>query len=222
VATPEQIKLKTKDGIDIAGDYYTGSQDSRTGVLMLHMMPATRKSYVSFAGKLQQEGMAGLAIDLRGHGESHGGPNGYQLFSDQDHQKSILDAEAGVEFLKSKGAKKIFIVGASIGANLALQYIVDFLDQDVRAAILLSPGMNYRGIKTDERIKKTHRTKAIYFAAAADDGYSHDTVQTLYDMVPESVKEEVALFDSGGHGTKLFETHPELMEKIIGWMKALL
>jgi len=214
----ELVKLKTKDGVDIVGDYYP-APDFNVGVLMLHMMPADRKSFFAFAEKVQRAGWQGLAIDFRGHGESQGGPSGYQLFKDEEHQKSILDVEAGAEFLKSKGVKEIYLVGASIGANLSLQYLVEH--PEAKAAVLLSPGLNYRGIKTDELAKKVYHTKAVYLAAAQDDYYSYETVQGLYDVLPKEVTRELKLFDSGGHGTKLFETHPELMEEIILWLKSL-
>ena len=214
----EVVKLKTKDGVEIAGDYY-GASGSDIGVLMLHMMPANRKSYSAFAEKIQEAGWQGLVIDLRGHGESQGGPAGYQLFKDEGHQKSILDVEAGAEFLKSKGVKKIFLIGASIGANLSLQYLAEHAE--AKAAILLSPGLNYRGVKTDELAKKVYHTKAVYLTAAQDDDYSYETVQGLYDLLPKEVTRELKLFDSGGHGTKLLETHSELMEEIIKWLKGL-
>lgn len=214
---PEVVKLKTKDDVEIVGDYYGAVSD--IGVLMLHMMPADRKSFSAFAEKIQQVGWQGLAIDFRGHGESQGGPVGYQLFKDEDYQKSILDTEAGAEFLKSKGVKEIYLVGASIGANLSLQYLVE--NAGAKAAVLLSPGLNYRGVKTNELVIKVYRLKSVYFAAAKDDDYSYETVQQLFDMVPEGVNREIKLFNSGGHGTKLFEIHPELMEKIVKWLKLL-
>lgn len=218
MAKSEVVKLKTKDGVKIVGDYYP-ALGSNVGVLMLHMMPADRKSYSVFAEKIQEAGWQGLAIDFRGHGESQGGPAGYQLYKDEDHQKSILDAEAGAEFLKSKGAKEIYLAGASIGANLSLQYLAEH--PEAQAAVLLSPGLNYRGIKMDELAKKVYHTKAVFLTAAQDDDYSYETVQELFDMLPKGVGREIKLFDSGGHGTKLLETHSELMEEIIKWLKSL-
>ena len=92
---------------------------------------------------------------------------------------------------------------------------------DAAAAVLLSPGLNYRGIKTDELVKKVYHTKAIYLTAAKDDDYSYETVQKLYDVLPEEIFRELKLFDEGGHGTKLFETHSELMDIVIKWLKSL-
>ena len=46
----EVVNLNTKDGFEIIGDYYEA--DSDKGVLLLHMMPADRKSWIQFAEKV--------------------------------------------------------------------------------------------------------------------------------------------------------------------------
>ena len=56
------VKLDTKDGFEIIGDYYEA--DSDKGVLLLHMMPADRKSWTKFAEKLQANNFKVLAIDI--------------------------------------------------------------------------------------------------------------------------------------------------------------
>lgn len=215
---PEVVKLKTKDDVEIIGDFYD-APTSEIGVLMLHMMPATRKSFSRLAEKFQEKNMKVLAIDLRGHGESAGGPAGYQLFSEEEHKKSSLDVESAAAFLKEQGAKTLYLIGASIGANLSLRYLAE--DPDVKAAVLLSPGINYHGVRTDDVIKKVYHTKAIYFAAANDDTYSYDTVQRIFEMTPEGVKKELKLFETGGHGTALFDSHPELADEILEWLQNL-
>src|SRR3989338_5627500 len=96
----ERVSLKTSDNVDIVGDYYA-SQRWR-GILLLHMMPADRQSWSGLAIELSKAGVDVLAIDLRGHGESAGGPEGYLDFSDDEHQQSILDVEAAVDFLRSE------------------------------------------------------------------------------------------------------------------------
>ena len=116
--------LKTSDGIKIAYDLYDVA-DPKGYIILAPMMPATKESWRDFANFTQKQGYSSIAIDLRGHGQSEGGPNGYENFSDNDHQKSIRDIEAAVEFLKNKGARpdRIILVGASIGANLSLKYL---------------------------------------------------------------------------------------------------
>jgi alpha-beta hydrolase superfamily lysophospholipase len=211
---PEVVKFKTRDAVEIVGDYYAAERSR--GVLLLHMMPANRKSWISFAEKLQKSGFKVLAIDLRGHGESEGGPDGYKKFSDKEHQDSRLDVEAAMEFLKSKGVDEFHLVGASIGANLSLQFASEH--PEVLSAILLSPGLNYRGVVTMPAMTKIRPEAGVYLVAAKDDGYSYDTVVELAKFMSRNEKHVLKVYDSGGHGTRLFDTHPEFIEELVKWL----
>jgi len=213
----EAITLKTSDNITIVGDHYKGPEGS-PGILLLHMMPSDRKSWADFANKLNEAGIGALAIDLRGHGESDGGPGGYKVFSDEEHGKSIEDVRAGFDFQKQEGHNPLFVAGASIGANLALQQLAE--SDGVTNAILLSPGINYRGIETLPFAKGLDSSKAVYVVAARDDDRVEGAVsqaQEIYDAI--SCRKEIKIFDSGGHGTDILDSHPEFMDELINWLK---
>ena len=68
--TARAIRLTTADGIGIIGTYYPAQTDIAPAVLLLHGLGQTRTDWTAFARLLQQNGIAALAIDLRGHGES--------------------------------------------------------------------------------------------------------------------------------------------------------
>jgi len=210
----ERVTITTADDIKIAGDY--SGESGRPAVLLLHMMPATKESWRDFSEKLVERGFQTLAIDLRGHGESEGGSQGYKKFSDKDHQASVKDVEAGVGFLKSKSASSISLAGASIGANLALQYAAEHLE--VSKIILLSPGLDYRGVKTETVIGKLREGQSVYFIASLDDPYSADTVKVLSEMAPAHVERMVKVFENAGHGTAIFEKESEFVDEAIDWL----
>lgn len=213
----ERIELTTSDDVEIVGDY--AGKEGSSAVLMLHMMPATRASWKVFADKLNAAGFQTLAIDFRGHGESKGGPDGYRRFSDESHQASIHDVEAGIQFLKSKKASKVFIAGASIGANLALWYAAEH--PEVGGIILLSPGLNYRGVKAEAYIERIKVSQVVYFAASRDDSYSAETIQGLSEKTPGNVKKELKMFERAGHGTTMFEKEPVFMDELASWLSAI-
>lgn len=221
----ETVRLKTQDGVEIIGDYYPPAGEVRVvkgasrGVILIHMMPADRKSWAVFAKKLSEVGLPTLAIDLRGHGESQGGPDGYKSFSDAEHQNSKLDVIAAALFLRSKKVDEFHVVGASIGANLALQYAAEH--PNARSAVLLSPGLDYRGLKTAEFMEKVPPSRGIYLAASEDDSYSRDTVNDLASRITLDEKHQVEIFESGGHGTTIFENHPEFMDELTEWLKQM-
>lgn len=214
----EKIFLTTKDKIKIAADFY--SVENPVGwCVLLHMRPATKESWQDFALELQKQSYESLAIDLRGHGESDGGPNSYLNFSDQENQKSILDLEAAVDYLiKERGAapEKIILMGASIGANLALQYIKEH--SEFETAILFSPGLNYRGIETEPLVKNLKAGQKVFFISAEDDenvGGNAEMNQKLYDLTPAGVEKQIKIYKTGGHGTDILKIHPELEKLII-------
>lgn len=216
VANMERVEFKTKDNVAIVGDYYPPKEASRRGLLLLHMMPADRASWRTFAGKMQARNFHVLAIDLRGHGESQGGPDGYKNFSDSGHQASRRDVEAGVDFMRTRGVADIYLGGASIGANLSLQYLAEYAAAE--AAFLLSPGIDYRGVKTEPAAKALREGQAVYYAASKDDSYSAETVRGLFAVTPPGAEKELKMFNSVGHGTAIFEREPEFMETIAAWL----
>src|SRR3989339_472164 len=94
------IWFDTADGVRIFGDYVLPEEGIIAGAVMLHMMPSTRQSYRILQDAIAHCGIASLAIDLRGHGESilqNGKAINYQDFSNQQHQDSIADVVVSVE-----------------------------------------------------------------------------------------------------------------------------
>lgn len=200
--------LETSDKVKIAYNWYP-VDNPRGYSLLIHMMPATKESWKGFAEEMAKEGYESLAIDLRGHGESEGGPSGYQKFSDEEHQKSILDVEAAIGYLKELGADwdKIAIIGASIGANLALQALTNH--KVIKKAVLLSAGLNYRGIGAEPLVKKLSAGQGVLFFSSEDDqragGNNVEMNQRLYDLVPPGVEKEIVIYKKGGHGTDFLD-----------------
>jgi pimeloyl-ACP methyl ester carboxylesterase len=224
----ERVELTTEDGVKIVGDYYTAPSAERAAIL-LHMMPATRESWRAFGARLANAGIAALAIDLRGHGESvawapsvqaGGRKLDYKNFSEGEHQASILDVRAAAEFLRARGLTPMFIVGASIGANLALQFLAE--SEDTKAAALLSPGTNYRGIEAIPLARRIAPEKKIFIAAAKDDknvGGAALMASEIHEAL--ACARQLKIFEKGGHGTDLLDAHPEFMEELIKFFKEL-
>lgn len=216
----EEITTKTIDGVILHGDFYKSSRPDHPAGLLLHMMPATKESWKDFAEKLTKNDFHALAIDFRGHGQSilkNNNKIDYHHFSDIEHQQKINDIEAAFYFLKHNGIyqDETFMAGASIGANLTLQYMAEH--QEIKTGIILSPGLSYRGIEPERFIKNISENQSIFLIASEDDEYSAESARKLYDLA--ICQKQIKILPSGGHGTDMFIAHPELMDEIINWIK---
>lgn len=215
-----QVTFTTDDGWEIYGSYYVSGAEHAPCVLLLHMMPADRHSYDNFAPKLAGAGYDVLSIDLRGHGESlykHGDKRSFEDFSDVEHQESVGDIEAARAFLVEKGADttRMAIVGASIGANLALVYAAG--DEGVKTVVLLSPGLDYRGVETATAMEAYGERPAL-IVASDEDEYSAESCRELKDIAGE--RAELKIYEDSAHGTDIFKPQPQLETDIIAWIGA--
>lgn len=213
----EEITFKTEDGVEIAGNYFKPKKEHSPVFLLLHMMPSTKESWNSFASLLQDNGFAVLAIDLRGHGRSidkNGMRLDYKEFKDPQHRESMKDIAAAKEFLAGKknvDVSRLAIAGASIGANLALWQAS--LDKDVRLLILLSAGLNYRGIQADQLAPAF--SGHVYMLASEGDTNAANSSRQLLNFFPGDKKLEI--INGKFHGTDMFLPESGLMDKLLAW-----
>jgi pimeloyl-ACP methyl ester carboxylesterase len=193
------------------------------------MMPATKESWDELAELLNKEQFHVLAIDLRGHGESVfiKGENSdaekinYQDFTNEQHQNKILDVEGALNWLSTRGVElaNILVGGASIGANLTIQILAE--NHQLHYGFALSPGLDYRGIKSNELFYSLNKQQQVFLTAAQDDPKSADSVEILEQIAQHNHKPQLTVetFEKGGHGTNLFGTQPEFINLLVNWIK---
>jgi alpha-beta hydrolase superfamily lysophospholipase len=216
---PERVTFQTEDGVTIVGHFYAGPAGG-PAALLLHMMPATKESWAGLADKLVAAGFSVLAIDERGHGESITGPGGkrldYILFSEREQQAKRLDVEAAADWLMRRsntGRSRLVVCGASIGANLAIAYAAEH--PETPAAVALSPGLDYRGVTTLDKVRKMRPEQGLFLAASEEDERSFVCDRKLAEAKPDAVVKE---YRGAGHGTAMFDPQLELMDEIVAWL----
>ncbi|MEK6954146.1 MAG: alpha/beta hydrolase [Candidatus Micrarchaeota archaeon] len=201
------VELKTSDGLKIAATYYKSNAQTRDAVILLHMLGRNRGDYSDFAARLK-DSFEVIAIDFRGHGESDGN---LAAFGSGDFCNFELDVGAAKEFLEKNNKKAYAIIGGSIGANTALNFATK---NGIGQAVLLSPGLDYRGVGTEESARKF--SGRLFLAASEDDPYSAMSVRKIYALSP--AKKELKIFQNAGHGTKMFSS-TDLEVQVMNWLK---
>lgn len=118
VAAPQpparDVRIRSRDGLLLAGTYWPGRRPNSPAILLLHGVQSSRSSTADTAAWLARSGYAALTIDFRGHGESSVAERTFGLHESRD-------AEAAFQWLKrrQKGAR-IAIIGNSLGGAAAL------------------------------------------------------------------------------------------------------
>lgn len=221
----ERVVFASEDGVLLVGSYYKpriGTSYSTPSVILLHMLGMDRSTWDKFAQELSQNGYAVLSVDLRGRGESIKQANhtiSYQSFMPKNFKNMTLDVKAAKKYLiegRKANPNQISIIGASIGANLALNYAAS--DHSIKSVILLSPGLNYRGISTPDAIMKYKNP--IYIVTAEDDSESAKDSKILCEKI--TCAENLKIFEKTNvHGTDMLSDKmvgSKLQSIILSWL----
>ena len=113
--------------------------------------------------------------------------------------------------MKNVDISRMAIAGASIGANLALWQAS--IDKDVKLLILLSPGLNYRGIEAAKLAPKY--SGPVYILACEGDTNAAKSSEELLNVFPGDKKLEI--FKGNSHGTNMFLSESSLLDTMLAW-----
>jgi dienelactone hydrolase len=207
---PQSVAIKMADGLEIKGDYYV-AQSAKKGpaALLLHQYGGSSFDWKDFANLLKQKGYNVLAVDLRGQGLTGGKADWKLAQSDTVALMGWLHDQPTVD------PKRVVVMGASVGANLALRGCAD--DDACRVAIALSPGLSFYGVVAKDAISSM-KNKAIFLAASQLDGQSGEPTKLLTVYAPPSVNIMTRVYASSAmHGMGLF-TFDDLTPLIMQWL----
>ena len=205
---PQPVTILAADGLELVGDYSIPvDQNEYPSVLLLHMLNSSRQGWDPLIPVLVENGFAVLAIDMRGHGET-GGEMNWAL--------AEQDVQAALDWLKDRNeVTYVTVVGASIGANLALRAGAN--DSTVSAVVALSPGLDYRGVTTEDAIEGlADGDVPALLIAARDDTFSAESVLALFTLSTGDIA--ARLYVDNRHGTGLFWDNEPLLQQIVNWL----
>lgn len=206
-ANSRRITVRTDDGVTLAGTYFESSRRPSPGIVLLHMLTRTHEDWQAAGSRLADAGYAVLAIDFRSGG-------------DADAAALELDVQAAKAFLRERPEvtpNALGIAGASIGANMAVIDGAD--DPNVQSIVLLSPGLEYRGLRTEAPMKK-FGARPVLLVSSTKDPYAWRSVRTLAAIGPGT--REVRLSDALAHGTVLLSKDPDLASALVDWFRKTL
>lgn len=238
-AAGEKVSFTTPDGVKIVGDFYKPASRKKLTLILLHGLGSVRQEWSPFDKLLASKGYGVFVYDARGHSESNMKVTGenidFKSFYGQglnsEWGKMINDVGAAIKYLKTKyniDPRNIAVGGASIGANVAFRYAS--AHAEAPCAILLSPGIDYQGIKIDD-VLSAYGSRPLFVAVSPLDRYSYSSVQSIIAENSARIQGK-AVIDvyteklNQGHGTQMFkrkspEVPSDLENELVKWIQKI-
>lgn len=191
------VSFPSADGVRLDGRLIG---EGSVGVVLSHMRPADQRSWWSFAQDLADAGYLVLTYDFRGY--CPGGIGGCSG-GERDLGEIWRDVLGAIDFLRSRGARRVVLVGASMGGTASLLAAAQE-GVSVEAVITLSAPSSFEGMDLTPDVL-TRVDAAKLFIAGTGDGQAAADAERLYDRSPPPKRVEILTTDA--HGTDILSSN---------------
>ena len=234
----KEIKLKTKDNVNIAINYYENGFDSVVIIAPGWFMTKDSKSFMNIAEIFSIHSDV-IVMDFRGHGKS----SGFYTFTSRE----VLDILTVIHFAHKK-YKKIYVAGFSLGGALSIiaaakrkyinkliivsapsdfktienhfwkkeAWIPTFQKFELKRWVSIRPGLiNLKKIKPIDIINNVS-CPVLFLAGEKDPTVCYWHTKLLYDKAV--CKKQYELFKNCCHSEDLYIQEPDKFSKLcINW-----
>ena len=179
------VEFTTEDGITLNGLLF-GEGD--TAVVLGHMRGSSKEAWTDVAVALAKNDVMAFAFDFRGYAGQEGKRDSHV----------VEDMAAAIEAVRERGAKKVIVAGASMGATAAAAVAGE---QEVDGVIAVSPPIEFDGAKPME-VAEGITEPALFIAAIDDQPYASDA-----SALAKATDGRYVEYPGRAHGTDLFKEH---------------
>jgi DNA-binding PadR family transcriptional regulator/dienelactone hydrolase len=181
------VSLRAADGVRLAGHVFG---QGRVGVVLAHQSSGDSCQWSAYGRRLARLGYMPLALDFRGHGASARASFAASL-------RPGGDLGAAVRYLRAHGARRVYLLGASMGGSAVLQG-----GANIRPAVDGVVAVSAADYLLDApRAAARLRVPVLYLAGSRDPGAA-DQSRRLYAATREGAK-TLAVYDDWRHGVDL-------------------
>lgn len=220
-------KIQTADKVTLAASWFAPAKRQAAdapAAIVIPMYMNRRQSYDAFAQAAASKGIGCLSVDPRGHGESD---NPYSApptqWGGREWTGVLEDIKAAKAHLVAKGVdpKRIVLIGASIGASLALEYMVK--DAELAGVGFLSISTDLTGKTATEDLARIAK-RPVFVAYAKNDPSAAARGEAFAKAATDAGTGTVRVYKQAGHGTEMFgreDTKGDLTVSLITWIAAI-
>jgi len=208
VAAQTTVSFPTEDGGLIYADLY-GTGDR--AVVLAHGGRFNKESWEKQARILAAANFRVLAIDFRGYGKSTGPGQ-----ADPSSAPLHLDVLAAVRYLRKTGAKKVSVVGGSMGGGAAGDASIASPQAEIDRIVFLGAAPNGPADKL--------KSATLFIVARDDASGDHELrlpgIRAQYEKAPQP--KQLIVLDGSAHAQYLFQTDQgdRVMREILRFLTA--
>lgn len=206
------VTFRAFDGRTISALLMEAGSRPAPAVVLVPMLGRPKDDWQAVAQRLADANITALAIDLPG------------LNLPADPAELVrwhLDVRDAVAYLAARPADvragSIGIAGASLGANLAV--VAAAADPAVRSIALVSPSLDYRGVRIETALRQ-YGARSAMLMASLHDPYAARSVRELAQDPPGP--RQMQWSETAGHGTVLLGRDPDLVRSLVEWFQLTL
>lgn len=200
-AGPQEVDVKTDDGLTLKGSFFVPEKGSRApGVLLVHDAGSDRTQLDPIAERLQKQGFGVLTVDLRGHGESKTDKLDWSKLSEDERTTTWTfaqrDVDAGARWLLGQASihsTSLNLVGVKAGCALVARHARD--DEKVVCVTLISPNPAEYGFDVKADLQTLEGLPTFVVSAKNDEA--------------ERIAEEANAAFGGGSSVELLIVNPK-------------
>src|SRR4029453_13207472 len=190
-AAQEHVDFPTEDGGTVFADVYGKGE---RGVVLAHGGRFDKESWAIQARALADAGFRVLALDFRGYGRSRGPGQADPLSAPLD-----LDVLAAVRYLRRTGARKVSVVGASMGGGAAAEASIRAPREIVPLVLLAAPGGG-----PPEKLEGPKLFIVCRDDLNADGTARLTRIRAQYEAAPQ--RKELLILECSAHAQYIFPT----------------
>lgn len=195
-ASSNEVSFRAADGTRLVGHRFGGKRPgARTAVVLAHQSNGDLCEWAPYARRLAARGYFVFPFDLRGHGESRGR---------QAYGRLGLDVVAAVRAVRSLGARRVVVVGASLGGAAGVVGAAS-ARPPVTGLVVVSAPAQIAGRLNAVPAAGRLRVPTLYLAATEDQNAPYDfaaDAQRLFEATGTAEK-RVEVVSGPLHGVAL-------------------
>ncbi|MDX6437839.1 MAG: hypothetical protein QOF45_422 [Gaiellaceae bacterium] len=208
-ASGPDVSFRAADGTKLVGHFF-GS--GRNAVILGHQSNGNLCDWLSYAHRLAQLGYTAFAIDFRGHGlsQTRQGAAGNSL---------AADLAAAVRVVRTRGKRKVFLVGASMG-GIASLVAGTSVKPAVDGVVSVSAPARFMGLNAAATAPRL-RVPVLYLAAEGDDNAGYDFSDDAREMYKATAAgdKRLEVLPGSRHGVDLVAGSPRVRALIEVFLK---